>query len=213
MKDNNLTGWKVTFKKITKIFSWVLVSFLTAVAAFLLYVEFSPKIFGNGYSSGFSLYTIISPSMHPNIKVYDTVVVRDVKSIDDIEVNDVITFISESRYSHDKTVTHRVVDKMTVDGQKVLKTKGDANSTMDEGYTTFDNLIGKVILKIPQLGRIQLLLSSKRSWILVILIPSLFMLIKWVYKLIKLMWIDDKVKKSVQQHEEAYKEAHDFTKR
>ena len=66
-----------------------------------------------------------------------------------------------------------------------FKTKGDANNVADASLVPNDNVLGKVILKIPKLGYLQDLLASKVGLILVVLIPSLAILSYDIMKVFK----------------------------
>ena len=59
---------------LSTIISWTIFALLVICAILLVYYFIATKIYakkGSGYEPKFSLYTIISPSMVPNIKVYD----------------------------------------------------------------------------------------------------------------------------------------------
>ena len=113
MKRETYSSSKSVFKLIANIISWTALAILIVIAIFLLYLTISSKIYekkGSNYEPKFSLYTIISPSMEPNIKVYDIIVNTRIDSVNDIQIGDVITFISTSSISSNKTITHRVFD-------------------------------------------------------------------------------------------------------
>ena len=141
----------------------------------------------------FGLYTIISPSMEPAVKVYDVVVDLNVFNQNDIKKGDVITFISNSNVSKGLTVTHRVVDIITnADGSKAYITKGDNNLKADQATVSYKDVLGKVLFKIPQLGRVQFLIADKFGWILVILLPALGVIIYDFIKLFRLLSFNSK---------------------
>ena len=140
--------------------------------------EFKPEV---------SLYTIISGSMEPAIHVYDVVVNFAVKSPEDIKVGDVITFESTSSISNGLTVTHRVQDIKIVNGRYEYVTKGDYNPVADSSTAKYENVLGKVAFKIPQLGRVQFIVASKAGWFLVVLLPAMGVIVYDVIKLIKLL--------------------------
>lgn len=202
MKQENLSIWKKHFKTLASVLSWVILVVLIAVAGFLLYVGITTKIFANRNATfvpKFSLYTIISPSMKPNINVYDTIIDVRVDDINEIKVGDVITFISTSSLYQGLTVTHRVIDIVNKDGKIQLKTKGDGNTTPDSAFVNENNILGKVVLRIPQLGRIQFFLADEKGWLLIIVIPALIVLSKYVIKLIRLTKINEKAKKNINE--------------
>ncbi|MBO4245179.1 MAG: signal peptidase I [Bacilli bacterium] len=195
-----------SFRGIIKFFgdviSWTVFILLLLIAIALLYYVFANYRYskkGRGYEPLFSLYTIISPSMEPNIKVYDVIIDVPVKDYRSLKVGEVITFKSESSISKGMTVTHRITNIKKVGNKYYFTTKGDSNETEDTSLVVQDNVIGKVKLRIPQLGRIQYFLASRGGWLLVILIPAVFILITDVIKLIRML----KINKQVNEVEEA----------
>ena len=198
MKFNQSSGGKV-FKMITKVLSWVLFAILSIAALFLLYYFISTKIYaakGPGYEPKFSIYTIASGSMTPTIKVYDTIINVKVNKPEDLEVGDVITFISTSLLTPGTTITHRIIGISTDEnGVVCYQTKGDFNPIADQSCAKFHNIIGKVVFKIPQLGRVQYFLASRAGWLFCILIPALFIISKDVLKITKLSGIKSTAEK------------------
>lgn len=94
---------------------------------------------------GIDKYVVISGSMEPNIPTGSVAVVNQNILFDDVKNGDVIVF----RYN-DMNIIHRVVDETVIDGEKHLKTKGDANRS-DDGYlTTANNYCGKALFHIPK---------------------------------------------------------------
>lgn len=188
------------FQMISKIISWTVLMLLILVASFLVYYVISAKIYeakGEKFQPEFSLYTIISPSMTPNIKVYDVVFDKKVTDIKNIKVGDVITFISTSSLNDGLTITHRVTGIIeTEDGVK-LRTKGDNNIVPDGSLVDSSHIIGKVIFKLPQLGRVQFLLQSKGGWLFALLIPALGVVIYDVIKVIRLSSVKKNAKDAI----------------
>ena len=179
---------KSIIRYITTVLSWSLFVMLMGIAAFLFYYFISLKIYetkGYDYRPALTIYTIVSPSMVPTIDVYDIVINKRVEKPEDIKVDDIITFISQSSISKGLTVTHRVANKYQKDGVYYFETKGDNNISKDTMPTTFSDIIGKAVMRLPQFGRIQFFLASGTGWILVVVIPSLFVIIKDVIKLVK----------------------------
>ena len=131
--------------------------------------------------------------MEPNVRVYDVVVDLNIFSEKSIKEGDIITFISNSNVSKGLTVTHRVVKVITnADGTKSYLTKGDNNLKVDQSPVNYDDILGKVLFKIPQLGRIQFLIADKFGWILVVLLPALGVIIYDFIKLFRLLAFNSK---------------------
>lgn len=190
---------------IGNIISWTMLVLLVVVATFLLYYIISTQLYatkGEKFAPKYSMYTIVSPSMTPNINVYDVVIDKKVEDFSELQVGDVITFISTSSISNGMTITHRIVDIIETEEGTKYKTKGDNNLTADYSLVTQDKVIGKVKFRIPQLGRVQFFLSSKGGWLIIILIPALIIILSDVFKLFKLV----DIKKRVKDVEEGAKE-------
>lgn len=161
---------------------------------------------GLEYMSPFGLYTIISGSMEPNVSVYDVVISVNT-DISKIKVGDIITFISTWEINSGKTITHRVVDiTKNENGEYQLSTKGDNNQSKDGSVVTQNYLIGKVVGRIPQLGRLQYFLATKMGWFLVVFIPALGIIIYDIIKIFKLYVLKDKIDK-VKTRKEALRDA------
>lgn len=187
------------FHKAAKLLSYAVIVVLIFLGIFFAYYFVSLKAYEKNPTTNiprFGLYTIISPSMEPEIKVYDVVVDLNVFSQDNIKKGDVITFISNSNVSKGLTVTHRVVDIITnADGTKSYITKGDNNLKADQATVKYSEVLGKVLFKIPQLGRVQFLIANKFGWILVILLPALGVIIYDFIKLFRLLSFNSKFMK------------------
>lgn len=192
----NDTSKKSLFKKVKNVLNYIgkiisssFLVILILIGAFLFYYFISAKIAASNpeYKPKLNIYTIVSGSMEPAIKVYDVVIDVAVNSPEDIKVGDVITFISTSSISNGLVVTHRVQDIKVVNGNYEYVTKGDFNGSADSDTAKFDNIIGKVAFKVPQLGRIQFFVASKLGWFVVVLVPAFGVIVFDVIKLIKLM--------------------------
>lgn len=139
-------------------------------------------------------YVIISGSMEPNIHVYDVILSKRVDP-STLKKGDVITFLSNDSRFYGATVTHRIVQE--VDKSKgIFRTQGDANNVADEALTVGDNILGRVVMRIPQLGRVQSFIASKAGWLIAILIPCLAIISYDIVKLVKLL--GDKSNKKIQ---------------
>ena len=142
-----------------------------------------------------SAYTIVSPSMVPNINVLDVIITTRVSDPSKIKVGDVITFNSTDYRSSGVTVTHRVkkVEK-TSDGKYLFTTKGDANNTEDATRQPFSSIYGKVLLRLPKLGYIQYILSTVLGWLLLIIVPTVLIIGADIIKIIKTVKNDPNLK-------------------
>ncbi|HIT22630.1 MAG TPA: signal peptidase I [Candidatus Scybalousia intestinigallinarum] len=135
----------------------------------------------------FGVYVIISPSMVPNINVYDAVVTMRVPT-DKIEMYDVITFLSKDINTHGTPITHRVVGIVeTEDGKIGYRTKGDNNNAEDNALIMEDEVIGKVLFRIPMIGYVRTFITSRIGWLLIVVLPCVGIIIYDVGKLVGLI--------------------------
>ena len=199
--SNKNKGKKSVFRMIADIISWTIFALLMLLAAFLIYYVIATNIYarkGERFRPIVSLYTIISGSMLPTIKVYDVVVNLRIDDPVKLKEGDVITFISQSKINYGETITHRI-NKITYNnGSYYFTTKGDNNLVPDETPVEFNNIIGKVVLKIPQLGQAQFFLLKQGSKLFLILIPSFGILIYDLLKMLNLFGTKKKVDKSLE---------------
>ena len=111
------SNFKEVFKYITTIISWTIFALLVIIGILLIYYYISIKLYstyGEKYEPKFSVYTIVSPSMEPTIKVYDVIINTKIDSLDELKSNDVITFISTWEVTEGMTITHRVAGFKTL---------------------------------------------------------------------------------------------------
>ena len=182
------------YKLVSKILSFlgtILLIFLVVIGSLMFYFNSKAKAYqrqGVNYVPPFGLYTIISGSMEPSIHVYDVVVSVSEKDLSKVKVGDIITFISTWDVNYGKTITHRVVSvSKNTQGEYNFTTKGDNNEAPDGATVSQANFVGKVVMRIPQLGRLQFLLATKMGWFSIVFIPALGVIIYDVFKILKLV--------------------------
>jgi len=199
--------YKLVSKFLTTICSIILV-ILLIVGAAMFYFNTKVKAYdkkGLNYTTPFGLYTIISGSMEPNVEVFDVVIAVD-EDINKIKIGDVITFISTWDINYGMTITHRVIGISKTDtGEIQLTTKGDNNTTADGSPVTQKNLVGKVVGRLPQLGRLQFFLATKMGWFLVVFVPAVIIIIIDGMKIFKLYVLKNQID-NVKTPKEAEKE-------
>lgn len=180
-------------KYIGKTISLTLLTILIIIGLALLFVFVTAKVAkSKNAEPPINLYTIISPSMTPNIAVYD-VVVTVKTDLSKLKVGDVISYYSDNPAVNGLTITHRIVKITKVGDEYIFETKGDANQYVDEWIVKGEDVVGRVNFKIPQLGKVQFFLGSKGGWLLAILIPALAIIAYDIYKIIKLILIKQRI--------------------
>lgn len=190
-----IKGIKGVASKISKIISYICLAVLFLVACFLLFYICNNQIARmKNEPALMNIFTIVSPSMEPNIKVYDVIVEFKVSNEADLKVGDIITFYTDEIDTGGYTVTHRINSIDVVNGKRRYVTKGDNNQNVDNGFITYGNIVGKVKYIIPGAGRIQFFISSRLGWLLIILIPAMGIIIMDIIKLKRLF----KIKKQIE---------------
>ena len=123
---------------------------------------------------GYRPVVVVSGSMEPDILTNSISIMRYC-SMEDISVGDIIMYHHPSL---DINITHRVVDIYeNANGEIQYITQGDANNIEDSTPIIYENIEGKYIGKIPQVGRIVLALKSKTT--LGIVLAILILLYIW----------------------------------
>lgn len=93
---------------------------------------------------------VATGSMEPNISVGDMVICAQAGG-EDLEVGDVMVF-----YRDGEIVVHRIVGIAEETTGPVYTTRGDANNADDADPVPAEDVIGRVILVVPKLGRLSL---------------------------------------------------------
>ena len=174
---------------IISVLSYAIFIFLMLIGATLLLYIADIKIRaakGDYSAPKFNAYVVLSGSMIPAIQIKDIVVTKKIPE-EKLQIGDIITFISPDPRFGGISVTHRIIEKLYDESKGIYtyKTQGDANNVADTVPVPNDNILGKVILKIPKLGYLQELLSSKGGLIIVVLLPCLAILSYDIMKIIK----------------------------
>ena len=123
----------------------------------LLYMSYIDK-FDTPSFYIYKAYVITTNSMEPELKKDDVVVIKKAKA-DNLKQGDIITFKQNG-----ETITHRIVQ---IEDGKLYITKGDNNNVQDEQGLRFDQIEGKLVIKIPQLGK---MVASFKNGIIIVLV-------------------------------------------
>ncbi len=105
-------------------------------------------------------------SMEPELKVGDIVLVKEVNE-GELKKDDIISFRQGQG-----VVTHRIIE--LDENEKKYKTKGDNNNVEDKEEITYAQVEGKVVGRIPFLGKISGLLQGKITIIVIALMVYIY---------------------------------------
>lgn len=179
---------KKVLNRIGKIISSALFVILMLIIALIIIYIVRIKVLASSGRLGevrTNFYTILTQSMYPKIQAGDIIITY--RNDNDIyNVDDVITFVSTANASNGITITHRVIEVSTLNGEYYYRTKGDNNNTADSSSVKANNVIGKVIFKIPKAGYIQQFLVTRTGWIVAIVLPCLGIVIYDILKIFRL---------------------------
>ena len=174
---------KKIINKILKIISSAIFVVLILLIALIIFYIIRVNFLASNDRLGevkINFYTILTQSMYPTIKAGDVVITYK-NDNNQYNEGDVITFVS--KVNGGITVTHRITDIFVVNDGYSYQTKGDNNNAADREVIEGENVLGKVILKIPKAGYIQQFLVSKTGWIVAVLLPCLGIVIYDIMKL------------------------------
>ena len=181
---------KLVFQFLSSVVLYTIISILVLVfIMFIMY--FVDQQIGRSKSENrsplFGAYIIISDSMVPRINVYDAVITARV-SEKNIKVGDIITFISKEIDTKGTPITHRVAGIVYDETKKNVlgyRTKGDHNNTEDFALIKPNEVLGKVYLRIPFVGYLQMILTNPIGWIILIVVPCLLLIGSDVIKIFR----------------------------
>lgn len=129
------------------------------MVALLITILFAYNILQIALNTRVPIGVVSSSSMEPNLRKGDYVICIGVRA-EDIEVGDIIIF----NLPHKSNIVHRVINKTKdINGNWRFLTRGDNNNSPDENpydvesWIKSDNIVGKVIFKIPYIGWITLI--------------------------------------------------------
>ena len=124
------------FKIIYGALKFACIFILILYVAFLAVQRFSD----NRSIGGFRVFTIITGSMEPELKVGDVILVQE-STFEELKLKDVITYESNDKGTEGMIITHRIID-IDKESKKII-TKGDANDVEDPAIDS-SQVYGKV---------------------------------------------------------------------
>lgn len=119
---------------------------------------------------GIKTYIVISGSMKPYLNIGDIVVAKETKE-DSLKDGDIICFRQGQ-----SVVTHRISEIFEENNEKRYKTKGDNNNAEDSGSISYKLIEGKVVTKIPFVGKLILFIQRKIVIILLIILFYIYII-------------------------------------
>ena len=110
-------------------------------------------------------FIVLTGSMNQEIASGDLAVVKDVDP-NTLKEGDIIAFKVDNI-----VITHRIVEIRDDNNEKEFITKGDNNSTEDEGYVKEEQIEGIYKFKVKRLGDVAMFLQTTKGIVLCLSIP------------------------------------------
>lgn len=186
------------FKKVINIFIDLLVVCILIVSACILTLSLTSQDTGSPNIFGYTLNTIQTASMEPEMYAGDLVIGRTTPNEDNYSVGDIV-FIQSSVYSEEEQTEilavkcHRIIKTKEQDGETVYLTKGDNNPVSDietDGWLTSNKILGIYETegykgaKIEGFGSVIDFLQTFWGFFFVIVLP---MILFFIYELIRVI--------------------------
>lgn len=150
---------------------------LLVLALVVPFVVFAvPQVVGGDAS-----FVVVSGSMEPAISVGDAVVVAPVDG-DDVQVGDVITYVTADR---EAPTTHRVIEVRETAAGPEFVTQGDNNEDPDASTVTPDRLVGRVVLTIPFIGYVVEFVGTTTGFALLVAAPIALLVVTELWAFLK----------------------------
>ncbi len=161
-------------KALQRALVWAFVILLMPFFILSLVVITNPREGHNFF--GYTLYIVGSESMKGVFDVNDCVVVKKVKTQDELKVGTDISFV---RASDGKIVTHRIIaiEENSL-GENVYVTKGVHNMNADQTPVSFSDIIGKKVAVLSVFGHVVMFFRTTGG---IIVFLGIFVLIVFLF--------------------------------
>ena len=135
---------------------------------------------------GYKPYIVLSDSMQDTFAVGDMTVSKAV-DVSTLEPGDIITFTSIDPSNYGETVTHKIREITTYEGEQAFITYGTTTGVDDAYPVPFTNVTGEYQFRLPGMGYFFEFLRTPAGYITLILIPFLLLIILQAVRFFKLM--------------------------
>jgi len=144
-----------TVKNVLKVLKNVvcvtIIVFLVAIVAFTFFqrvTNATPNILG------FSFFRVSSGSMMPALEIGDIILCKQVPP-ETLQIGDIVTYNGTKGELAGKVITHQVVSApYETQGVYHIQTKGIVSGAINDPEITQDQLLGKMITKIPFINEV-----------------------------------------------------------
>ena len=135
---------------------------------------------------GYKPYIVLSDSMQDTFAVGDMTVSKAV-DVSTLEPGDIITFTSIDPANYGETVTHKIREITTYEGEQAFVTYGTTTGVDDAYPVPFANVTGEYQFRLPGMGYFFEFLRTPAGYVTLILIPFLLLILLQAVRFFKLM--------------------------
>lgn len=160
-------------KVVGKIVNRIITLLLVLALMLIVYIQFFQS-----HDPLIQFKTVLTGSMTDTYPAGSLLVIRKVEPAK-LELNDVITY-----HVYSEVVSHRIIAKKTIGEQLYFETKGDNNQVADEMPVSAENVIGKVIASVSNLGQFFLIIQTLAGKFALILTIFQLILLDYFLKLL-----------------------------
>lgn len=173
LKEKKDMKWLKVLSNLMFTLGMIIIIALIIIAAQSRVKGIEPRLLGH------RAYIVDSGSMSPTINTDSMIIIKELKA-DEVKIKDVIIYYGHNKQSR---VTHRVIG-IENNGEFFI-TQGDANNSPDPMPLDGQKLIGKVVFKIPMIGKLFRFLNTKIGIIALIVLSVLWMSVPVISKYFK----------------------------
>ncbi len=132
---------------------------------------------------GYSVFVISTGSMEPEIKVGDVIVSKVFKG-QELQEGDVVTYLGKEGDVKGKLVTHKIVSVSGEGEDRVILTKGVANSVADPPIGV-DDVKAVFVYKTVLLGPIYRVITNIWGFLFLVVLPIVAVIVSEIVGLVK----------------------------
>ena len=174
----------MTAKKVFSIISKIITVLVLVFTVFVvLFTVLATKSVGDGEPGrkalfGYKAYIVRSDSMHEQFAAGDIIFIKqtEVDAVYDLAPGTIITFYSIDPDLYGETVTHMIREKTVYDGQVAYVTYGTTTGADDPYPALASKIIGTYSFRLPKMGYFFQFIRTPAGYVVVILIPFLFLI-------------------------------------
>jgi signal peptidase len=171
-------GWASFRQEVTAFYTAVrrplaiardLAVFVAVLAVALAVVaSLGPRLYG------YSPVIVYGGSMADTVPVGSIAVTKEVQA-EDVAVGDIIVFYPPATEPNHLPLMHRVISIQEENGQRVFRTKGDANAAPDPWEMTLVGHGSRFVYAVPYAGYLADFAKTPLGWTLLLLLPASYL--------------------------------------